>query len=206
LINTAGDVVLVDGNPTPTHGSGSGSGQPQPTPGTGSPLLRSFGFGDTVIKARAFLVDDGGSESPVPSISPFFKVKIPTGDASKDLTTGQADYGFGVELDKQIKSTLLFGDLGYTFIGKIAGLDLRNRPMASFGLGQKASQRLTVSGLIDWQRALVADTPDPVEVVGVISYKATPTTTVSPNFFVGLTNGTSAFGVGVEFAFKFGRY
>jgi len=58
---------------------------------------------------------------------------------------------------------------------------------------------------IDWQRALVTDTPDPAEVVGVISYK-TRLTTVSPNFFVGLTNGTSAFGVGIEFAFKFGRY
>jgi hypothetical protein len=46
----------------------------------------------------------------------------------------------------------------------------------------------------------------PLELVGLVNYKATANTTVSPNMFVGLTNGSSTFGVGVEFAFKFGRY
>ena len=191
VIRTSGGVVLIDGTPTPTNNA---------------PASQTSGMGDTLIKTRLFVTEDGGSESAVPAISPFFKVKIPTGDPARNLSTGSYDYGFGVELDKQIRSLLLFGDVGYTFIGKVPGLDLRNRPAASFGIGTKASKNVTVSGLLDWRRAIVAQTPDPLELVGLVNYKATANTTVSPNMFVGLTNGSSTFGVGVEFAFKFGRY
>lgn len=208
FIRSSGGVVLVDGTPTPTNRD---SGPLQSVhddpvaPQTSAPS-QTWGIGDTVIKSRIFLVDDPGPESPLPAITPFFKVKIPTGDAATGLSTGATDYGFGVELDKQINSVLLFGDVGYTFIGKVAGLDLRNRPLASFGLGKRASDALTVSAMLDWRRALVAQTTDPLELVGVVSYKASSTTTISPNFFVGLTNGSSSFGAGVEFAFKFGRF
>jgi hypothetical protein len=192
LIHTGGDVVLIDGSPTPAGNT---------------PASQTFGMGDTLIKGRLFLTDDKGSESAVPAITPFFKVKLPTGDPAKNLSTGSADYGFGFELDKEIRSALLFGDLGYTFIGQAAGLDLRqNRTNASFGLGKKTSDKLTITASLDWRQGLVPQAPDPVEVDGVISYKATPTTTISPNFFIGLTNGSSRFGAGVEFSFKFGRY
>ena len=190
-IRTSGDVVLIDGTPTPTNNA---------------PASQTSGMGDTVIKSRLFLTEDKGPDSPLPAISPFLKIKIPTGDPAKNLSTGSNDYGFGVELDKQIRSLLLFGDVGYTFIVKAAGLQLRNRPAASFGIGERASKTVTISGLLDWRRAIVAQTSDPLELVGIVSYKATANTTVSPNMFIGLTNGSSTFGAGVEFAFKFGRY
>jgi hypothetical protein len=190
LIHTSGDVVLIDGTPTLTNNTAAS---------------QSLGVGDTLIKARVFLNEDQGSESPLPAISPFVKVKIPTGDPAKNFSTGSSDYSFGVELDKQIRSLLLSGDVGYTFIGKAPGLELRNRPAASLGIGKKASKTVTVSGLLDWRRAIVAQTSDPLELVGVVSYKPTANTTVSPNMFIGLTNGSSTFGVGVEFAFRFGR-
>ncbi|HJY86337.1 MAG TPA: hypothetical protein VKE24_05820 [Candidatus Acidoferrales bacterium] len=108
-------------------------------------------------------------------------------------------------MDKQLGTFLLFGDVSYTVIGKPVGLDLQNRPAASFGLGKKVSRAITVSGLIDWRRALVRGTGDPVEVAGILTYKASPSVSVSPNVFVGLTNGSPAFGAGVELAFRFGQ-
>ena len=54
LIHSNGDVVLIDGSPTPT-----GSALPSQT----------FGVGDTLIKARLFLTDDGGWASPRPGRS-----------------------------------------------------------------------------------------------------------------------------------------
>jgi hypothetical protein len=201
-IRTSGGVVLIDGTPTPAKGGG----QPSPAGDDRLGPAQTWGMGDTVIKSRIFLVEDPGSESPLPAITPFFKVKIPTGNPANNLSTGGTDYGFGVELDKQISTVLLFGDLGYTFIEKVPGLDLRNRPAASLGVGKRASDALTVSAMLDWRRSLVAQASDPLELVGVVSYKPTPTTTISPNFFVGLTNGSSTFGAGIELAFKFGRF
>lgn len=190
-IDTPGGVRLVDGVPVPT--------------GEGELVRQRFsGAGDTLLKSRLFLVEDKGSDSLAPALTPFVKVKIPTADANKNLGTGKADLGFGVEADKQVGSYLLFGDLGYTLVGKVAGFDLQNRPEVSFGVGKKMSPGITLSGLLDWRRALVRTTPDPAELVGILSYKPSRDVTLSPNVFVGLTKGSPAFGVGVELAVRFG--
>lgn len=194
LIDTSGGVRLIDGIPTLTGG------------GIGGIRQTMSGAGDTLIRGRIFLLDDKGPKSPLPALTPFVKVKIPTADQKLNLGTGKADYGFGVELDKQFLPLLLFGDVSYTVMGKPLGLDLRNRPGASFGIGEKVSNAVIVSALVDWRRAIFRGTEDPAELVGVITYKLSSTVSVSPNAFVGLTSGSPALGVGVELAFKFGRY
>jgi Putative MetA-pathway of phenol degradation len=191
-IDTSGGVRLIDGVPIPT--------------GEGPGIVREAGPGDTLVKGRLFLLEDAGRGSPLSALTPFVKIKIPTANDKRDLGTGKADYGFGVEWDKQLESFLLFGDVGYTVIGKPVGLALQNRPAASFGVGKKASDTVTVSGLVDWRRAIVRGSQDPVGLVGILTYKATPTVSLSPNAFVGLTNGSPAFGVGIELAFKFGKF
>jgi hypothetical protein len=40
----------------------------------------------------------------------------------------------------------------------------------------------------------------------VISFRVSPTVLVSPNAFVGLTDGTSDFGAGIQMRFRFGRF
>jgi len=194
LINTRGGVRLIEGIPVRTEEGLRGIRETLSGPG------------DTLVKGRLFLVEDKGPKSPAPALTPFFKAKIPTSDEKLNLGTGKADYGFGLEVDKQLGSLLLFGDVSYTVIGKPLGLDLQNRPAASFGVGKKVSDAVTVSVLVDWRRALLRGTDDPVELVGVLTHKASPSVSVSPNVFVGLTNGSPAFGVGVELSFKFSRH
>ncbi len=193
VVDTVGGVTLIDGTPTRTEGALAGR-------------ETNAGLGDTLIKGRLFLVDDPGLESPRPALTPVVKVKIPTADEDKNLGTGETDYGFGLEVDKQLGSFFLFGDASYTIIGNPPGQDLRNRPAASVGAGLKLSNALSVNALLDWRRALVAGKDDPLEVVGVLSIKTSPRTTVSPSVFVGLTNGSPEFGVGFEVSYKFGRY
>lgn len=190
-IDTEGRVTLLEGAPTRTA--------------TGRRQTQS-GIGDTVIRGRLFLFDDPGPGSPLPSVSPFAKVKIPTADEDKGLGTGETDYGFGIELDKSFGPFFLFGDVSYTVIGSPAGEDFRNRPAASFGVGGRLSNTLILSGLIDWRRAIVRGKDDPTELVGVLTYRISPTVSVSPNFSVGLTDGSPDFAVGIELAYRFGRY
>lgn len=165
------------------------------------------GISDTVLKLRYFLLDDRGPGTLSLGLTPFAKLKFPTADRDKDLGTGEFDFTLGVEWDKQIGSGyFLFGDAGYAWIGSPPGQDLRNRPIISAGIGRRVTERLTLSSFIEWKRSLVSGRDDPVEIDGVLSYKLTPTLTASPIVFVGLTNGAPDFGIGLELAWKFGRW
>lgn len=193
VVDTVGGVSLIEGMPTRTEGA-------QGRRGTNA------GFGDTLVKGRLFLFDDPGPQTPLPSFAPFFKVKIPTANEDRNLGTGETDYGFGFEWEKQFERFLLFGDASYTVIGSPPGQDLRNRPAASLGAGLQLTNALTVGALIDWRRAVVSGRDDPTELVGFLTYTITRTISFSPHVLVGLTNGSPDFGIGFELGYKFGRF
>ena len=188
-VNGTGGVRLIDGVPTPT---GEQSGSFRDT---------ASAAGDTVVRGRYYLVEENGL-----NVSPFVKVKIPTAPEDLNLGTGKTDVGFGIEVDKQMDSVLLFGDLSYTVTGKIPGLRMRNRTGASFGIGKNLSDSLLVSGMVDWRRSLIAGNADPTELVGILTYKVQPRVTISPNAYGGLNSSSADFGFGVEIGFRFWRY
>jgi hypothetical protein len=186
-IDTAGGIRLIDGIPTLTDPS--------------SGPLQESGITDTTVRSRFFAVMDEGTGKP--SITPFVKIKIPTADAERGLGTGKTDFGVGVEIDKEVGTIFLFGDMGYTFVGKIPSLAFRNRPSASFGVGKQVTENLTASTMLDWRRSIIEGNPNPTELVGVLSYRVNRTVTVSPNAFVGLTKGSSDFGGGMQISYRF---
>ena len=190
-LDTESQVVVVDGVPTPVERQRR---------------TDEAGFGDVILRGRYYAVDDRGVDSPIPGISPFLKVKVPTADESKGLGTGEWDVGFGVELDKRFREFFLLGDVSYTFIGDPPGQNFRNRPAASFGIGRSFTPDFAVTALLDWRRALVKGRDDAVELVGLAQWRLSRTLTVTPNAFVGLTDGSPDFGVGVELSWRFGRY
>jgi hypothetical protein len=122
------------------------------------------------------------------------------------LSTGKTDVGFGIEWDQQISQTLLFGDISYTFIGKITGITLRNQPGASLGVGHRISRTITLSGMLDWRRSILDGNPNPTDLIGVFSFKPSRTISISPNVYAGLNSSSAAFGAGLEFSYRFGRY
>jgi hypothetical protein len=192
-IETVGGVVVLDGTAIAT-------GEAQQSRQTES------GIGDTLLKGRFYLVTDEGLPSPWPSINPFVKLKIPTGDEDKNLSTGEFDYGAGIEFDKTLGRVILFGDVSYTVIGEPPDQSFRDQPGASLGAGVRVTNAVLVAALVDWRRAIVRTSEDPVHLIGILSYSALPTLTVTPYALVGLTQGASDFGVGFEVAYKFGRY
>lgn len=186
-------ITLVDGTPTQTSG------------GTGG-RESNAGLGDTILKARFFVVDDPGPNGWWPSLTPFVKLKIPTADEDKNLGTGELDGGFGLEFDKTFGQFFIFGDVSYTFMGDPPGQDLRDRPGASIGMGYRLTGALTVSGMLDWRRALVKGNDDPVELFGQLAIKLAPALSLTPYAFAGLTDGSPDFGIGVELSYRFGRW
>ena len=190
-LNAPDGVRLIDGVPTPTA--------------PGGPPLKESGIGDTIVRSRLFLLNDRGPGPSRPSITPFVRLKIPTASADRGLGTGKTDFGFGVEADKDFGPVFLFGDVGYTVVGQVRGISLRNRTTASVGVGRPLSDNVTVSGMLDWRESIVVGNPNPADLVGVLSYRM-GSVTWSPNAFVGLTDGSSDFGAGMQMRFRFGRF
>ena len=191
-VDSPGNVTLVAGQPAPIAGS--------------ERRRTDQGFGDIVLKGRYYLLQDTGELSSLPSITPLVRLKIPTAE-DPQLGTGEPDFGFGVEFDKTLgRSFILFGDVTYTIVGEPEGADFRNRPGASLGGGVRLTDVTTVSALLDWRRAIARGQDDALDLVGFVGFKLAPTFTVTPYLSVGLTNGSSDVGVGVELSYKFGRY
>lgn len=186
-------VTFVDGSPVQT------------SPGTGTRETNS-GLGDTLLKARFFIVDDPGPSGWWPALTPFVKLKIPTADEDRNLGTGEPDGGFGIEFDKTFWPVFVYGDASFTIMGDPPGQNLRDRFGASIGLGYQATETVTLSTLLDWRTALVRGNDDPVELYGFVTVKLTPALRATPYVLVGLTDGSPDFGLGVEVSYRFGRW
>lgn len=191
-VDSPQQVVFVDGSPN----VGGQTGERE----------TEAGLGDTILKLRIYALDDRGPESWVPGLTPFVKFKIPTGDDKRGLSTGKPDGGLGLEFDKQFQSFFILGDVSYTFMGDPDDINLRDRPAASLGAGIPLGPKWSVVALLDWRRALVSGTDDPLELLGILTTRVTPTTTVAPYAFMGLTDGSPDWGLGFEVSYRFGRW
>jgi hypothetical protein len=190
-LRSESSVVVVDGVPVPVE-------RRDETDATG--------FGDLVFKGRYFAVEDPGPGSPIPTLAPFVKVKVPTADEDEGLGTGEWDVGLGLEWDKYFDKFYLLGDLSYTFMGDPPDQNFRNRPGASIGAGTFLTPNVALTGLLDWRRAIVDGREDALELVALLQVRLSRVLTLTPNAFVGLTEGSPDFGVGIELSWRFGRY
>lgn len=79
------------------------------------------GFGDGVIGTKFMFVKE---REQIPGLSLSFELKLPTGDESRGLGTGEFDYDLRLRAQKTWAWFTLIGNAGYTFISepKIGGI------------------------------------------------------------------------------------
>jgi hypothetical protein len=193
VIDSPDNVVVLDGRVAAAQTQGAGR-------------RTESGIGDTHLKGRFFLLRDQGGESLAPSLTPNLRLKIPTADEDKLLGTGEFDVGLGLEFDKTFGSFFVLGEISYTFVGNPPGQDFRDQPAAYLGAGVRASELVTLTTLVNWRRSIIAGREDPVEVFGILTLTITPTISLSPYVYAGVTRASADFGVGAELSYKFGRY
>jgi hypothetical protein len=157
-------------------------------------------FGDVTLTLRAHLFEDPGEDSPLPALSPFISVSIPT---RRGLRT---DYEFGLELDKDLGPLFLYGEVSYTIIGKSRSDDLRDRVAAMLGAGVDLSRSVTLSGDVQWSTSVVPGLVDPLTATATLDWRVARSLTISPQVFIGLSRSAAAFGAGVEISYLFGRW
>jgi len=109
----------------------------------GSPTLSRSGIGDLNLSAAYLLTREHGA---LPSIEIGGGVKAPT--AKKDIGTGEADYSVNASVYKTVApNVMLFGSVGYSWLGSPAAYQLEDGITASGGLNYhpKTNQNYGVS-------------------------------------------------------------
>src|SRR5215203_556709 len=79
------------------------------------------GFGDGVVGTKFMFVKE---RERIPGIALSFELKLPSGDESRGLGTGEFDYDFRLRVQKTWGWFTIIGNVGYTFISepKIGGM------------------------------------------------------------------------------------
>jgi hypothetical protein len=99
-------------------------GQPATGPGTGLDGQRTeSGIGDVVLRGDYYLMRGTTTR---PWVIGLLRVKLPTGDEDKGLSTGATDVEAGVGLIQRVGRVDVLADAGYTWVGSTSDFDLRN--------------------------------------------------------------------------------
>ena len=150
------------------------------------------GFGDLSVSATHATYSNRDSGLGVDFTG---KVKLPTGEEDKGLSSGSTDFTAQVDAYKRIDQVTVFGGLGYTvFVGGF--LDLRDA--ASYTLG--ASRRFdadTFGVSLDGRTRVAGYAEEQRELIGFWSRPLDGRTKLQAHVLLGLANGSPVWGAGV---------
>ena len=156
------------------------------------------GFGDATATAIYNLID---TEDWVFDVTG--KVKLPTGNESKGLSNGKADYAVQFTVDKYFGAPYVSVGLGYRWLGEPRGVDFDNVTYGSVGGGYKISQFASIGVSYDWATAASRFGSKPQEVSVFGSYRINKHYKLSAVLYGGMSNASPDAGGGVTLNYYF---
>lgn len=175
VIGGGGTVVAID----PTAGSGT---------------TTRTGFGDLNLSVTYSL--------PSTSLGGFGvdlmgQLKLPTAGTSKGLSTGETDFGFSVDISREVGIWMPFVTLGYRIPGKPKSYSLTNSFSFSGGTSVELGEKTLAIISYDYDGAISSSIADSHEIFASISYLLTDTLTLTGYGEAGLSVGAPDAGVGL---------
>jgi len=157
------------------------------------------GFGDLTVAATNSSLYDGASRTGIDLTG---KVKLPTGEEDKGLSSGSTDLTALAEAYKGFDRLTLFGGLGYTvYVG--GNLSLKNTVSFSLG-GKHALDGRDSVGLAFDARSQIADgAGEQRELMLFWMRTVDRAMKVQAYFLKGFANGSPDWGVGANFMHAF---
>ena len=191
-------VTLLSGTPNntggtcPTTTTTTGQGKKQVTRTTQTSTTQS-GLGDILLRGRYYVLD---GTPTVPTVALIGRVKFPTADSAQGLGTGRFDETLGMELTQRLPSNFVaFADTGYTFIGHVQGVGLRNQWYYDLGLGYYFTKALLGSVYYEEWRAVVQGLQNPQDLLFALNWTVTDAFRLNSALQIGLSDGAPAYGI-----------
>ena len=130
-------------------------------------------------------------------------VNFGTADASKGLGTGKNDYSIQGDVSKLFGPATLSATLGYTVVGKLDGLDMRNIYYGALDAAFDVSDKLTAGLTLNFGMSPFAGAPNPRDLTVYFSYPVSKNARLSVYLLKGFSDGSPDNGNGASLAFYF---
>jgi hypothetical protein len=176
-----GATVIVDGNGNVISSGGAG------------PRVTQAGLGDVVASYGYSLIDQPRHGWLVDVSA---KVKFPTGDEKKGLSTGERDFTVLGDFYYPAGNWTPFMTLGYRMPGNPPGGTLQNAWLGSLGVGYKLSKTDSTGFMLDARQASSAGSVGSRELTAYWVHKFTPTSKVQLYFVKGFSDASADYGLG----------
>ncbi len=160
------------------------------------------GIGDIIGKGTLYAMQE--SQTHLFDLSFVGKIKFPTADKDKGLGTGEFDETAGVELSRSIvPDWTAFLDVYYTFIGRPAGLDLKDTTAFDIGASYKAAPDTTLSLFYAESTPIVSGVEDPMDLLANVEYRFSKEASLFGGVDIGLSTSSPDIGITGGFSYRF---
>jgi hypothetical protein len=181
-------VVRIGGKPVVIKG----------TAPTTTALQSVSGQGDATLLLTRTL--DTGT-GPVWSIGSL--VKVGSASADKGLGTGKADLSFQTGVANEFDKWVLAATAGFTFVGKPAGLGLRNIGYVDIDASYKWDARSLIGVTLSTSQAPVAGSSASATVTAFLDYKLSKNNHITASILKGFSTGSPSWGAGMSVGIGF---
>ena len=131
------------------------------------------------------------------------KVKLPTGDEDKGLSTGERDYSLLADFYYPAGKFTPFMTVGYRMPGNPPGASLQNAWMGSLGVGYKHSATNSAGLILDARQASSAGGVAPRDLTAYWVHKFNPQTKFQVYLVGGLSDASADYGIGAMLTHKY---
>lgn len=176
-----GTTVTVDANGNVISSGGAG------------PRVTQAGQGDAVASYTYSLIDEPRYGWLVDVAA---KVKFPTGDKNKGLSTGERDFTVSADIFYPAGNWTPFLTLGYRMPGNPPGGTLQNAWLGSLGVGYKLSKTNSTGFMFDARQASSASSVGSREATLYWVHKFTPATKLQTYVVRGFSDASADYGLG----------
>lgn len=175
-----------------------GSGDTSVTSAGGAPVTTEEGLGD-IVASLMYTYDLDAYDL---SFDFTGKVKFPTGDEDKGLSTGERDYTLATEVTKTIGKAYVSANVGHKFVGSNDTLNLHDIWIAGVGAGYKLSDKWDTGVSYDWRQSASNGT-QPRDATLYFNYKITKQTNIQAYAVKGFSDASADLGGGLMVGYKF---
>ena len=188
------DIVIIDDGTAPGAGGG---GDPTGTPG--APRRRS-GLGDTTLAATYSMTKLGGTRAYLDVTG---RIRLPTGDEAKGLSSGAVDYGLNAELGHAWRKGGAYVNVGRRFLGDPDDVTTRvDGWQGSVGGWVNTSRKTELGAYVSMREASFRNATDPAEVGAYAAYRFTRKWRVQLLASTGLSDASPDFGTALSIAYR----
>ena len=165
---------------------------------TGKSIISEHsGVGDLTLIGGWTVFSEMG---PIPGIELAGMVKLPT--AGTGLGTGKTDFTAQANLFHSLTpNVLLFGSLGYQWLGSPAGFQLTSGFRATAGVNFKPQDNIAWGATLDYREKYEATLPDYIALDPYVLWRFADNFGFSVYAIAGLSNSAPRFGAGLRLIF-----